>query len=1201
MPSQGGRKTGSRKNHIEDPEMSKKILMVSLLACFFAMGCGDDSSSKKEQKDPDVLCGNGSLDDGEVCDDGNTADGDGCKADCSAVESGYECSKDTGKCSRTDTDIEDDDPDEPKSACGNEIIESGEACDDGNKESGDGCSADCQSIEDGFTCTIVENKSICTKSVNCGNSEVDDGEVCDDGNTEDGDGCSADCQTIEEGYICPDAGYDCVPEGCGNGYLEENEDCDQAEMNVEYGTGKNQCSTSCKFAHYCGDGLWDEIDRANGEECDSGSEDTSESYEGCSSECRLVNYCGDGRKSHEEQCDDGNKEDGDGCSAACTMEANFACVTEAGKSVCTPILCGNNSIDSGESCDDGNRDSGDGCSAICQIEKGYAYVEGADGSRVLTHICGDGVIQNIETGKPCADPENEKCEACDDGNADNGDGCSSICAIEAGYICPTAGKKCVARSCGDGIVAGAEECDDGVDKDKKEPVSGDGCSDRCKIETGFHCPTPGAACVPGTCGDGFIDGGETCDEGSAGPTEGCVNCQIQAGWKCETAGTACVATTCGDGILEGLETCEDSVAGCINCVLQKGWHCDADGKNCEQGTCGDGHLDVGEACDDGNNDAGDGCNPVCEIEAIFDCVDNSCKAICGDGLTLWQAGEECDDGNLISGDGCSSACKIEKGYQCTDFSAPNPATIQIPMTYRDFRSWADGGYSSGSIDGFLSQELFDSLPQTCKQSSGYRMASFPAVNYPLPDFQSYCEDQYCQNTVYEQLTADGKPVLRPASDFSLHPNFVNNTADKVNLGKSYTCPEVFDWWYRDIPGLNVTIHSNLTLAQDPNSPDKYHFASNAFFPIENQGYHAPGVSPRASNSGKYTSEFVTYFKYKGGEELIFDGDDDAWVFINDRKALDLGCMHVHYRSPIVLNEEAAKKLNIYPGGIYSIRMFHAERCSNGLSGSIYEVTLSGFVNMGKSTCQTVCGDGVVGGAEECDFPGDHKDENLQHAYGCSEDCRIAPWCGNGKLEAGEGCEPDETNTDWCIGVGQERQCQIVTCGDNHRDEHEQCDGTDGVAEGQVCLPTCRISGCGDGFVDASIGEECDDGNDSNEDACTTKCHAPYCGDGVVSAFLGEVCDDGINDGGYNGCGLGCTYMPPQCGDGSVDTAEGEECDDGKENNIGGYGRCNSECRYDARCGDGVLDEAHEQCDDGNKNGTAESSCSKNCEIEQKVN
>ena len=35
----------------------------------------------------------------------------------------------------------------------------------------------------------------------------------------------------------------------------------------------------------------------------------------------------------------------------------------------------------------------------------------------------------------CGDSKKGTVEQCDDGNADDGDGCSSTCEIEAGYVC----------------------------------------------------------------------------------------------------------------------------------------------------------------------------------------------------------------------------------------------------------------------------------------------------------------------------------------------------------------------------------------------------------------------------------------------------------------------------------------------------------------------------------------------------------------------------------------------------------------------------------------------------------------------------------------------------------------------------------------------------------------------------------------------
>ena len=60
--------------------------------------------------------------------------------------------------------------------------------------------------------------------------------------------------------------------------------------------------------------------------------------------------------------------------------------------------------------------------------------------------------------------------------------------------------KCVSR-CGDGLIVLAEECDD------FNLIDGDGCSSSCKKEIGFVCLSEGVACIP-ICGDGILVRGE---------------------------------------------------------------------------------------------------------------------------------------------------------------------------------------------------------------------------------------------------------------------------------------------------------------------------------------------------------------------------------------------------------------------------------------------------------------------------------------------------------------------------------------------------------------------------------------------------------------------------------------------------------------------------------------------------------------------
>lgn len=65
--------------------------------------------------------------------------------------------------------------------------------------------------------------------------------------------------------------------------------------------------------------------------------------------------CGNHLVETNEQCDDGNTNNGDGCSSTCLIETVLA-------------VCGNGTLEIGETCDDGNTINQDGCSALCQLE-----------------------------------------------------------------------------------------------------------------------------------------------------------------------------------------------------------------------------------------------------------------------------------------------------------------------------------------------------------------------------------------------------------------------------------------------------------------------------------------------------------------------------------------------------------------------------------------------------------------------------------------------------------------------------------------------------------------------------------------------------------------------------------------------------------------------------------------------------------------
>ncbi|MDC0667098.1 RCC1 domain-containing protein [Nannocystis radixulma] len=315
-------------------------------------------------------------------------------------------------------------------------------------------------------------------------------------------------------------------------------------------------------------------------------------------------------------------------------------------------VCGDGLVQPGEACDDGNADDSDGCTNAC--------AEAA---------CGDGIVG--------------PGELCDDGNADDSDGCTSACA---------------STSCGDGIVQGIEECDDGNADDS------DACLNTCKaascgdgvVQAEVEACDDGNAndadaclntCKAASCGDGAVQAGvEACDDGNANDADACTS--------------ACTAAVCGDGVVQaGVEACDDGntddtdactnackAAVCGDGIVGPGELCDdgnmndADGctNTCTSATCGDGVVQVGvEECDDGNQVDTDACLDTCllascgdgavqaRIEACDDgnqidtdaCTAACEEAACGDGIV--QAGvEACDDGNVVDTDACTAACTV---------------------------------------------------------------------------------------------------------------------------------------------------------------------------------------------------------------------------------------------------------------------------------------------------------------------------------------------------------------------------------------------------------------------------------------------------------------------------------------------------------------------------------------------------------------
>ncbi|MDA3863032.1 MAG: DUF4215 domain-containing protein, partial [Deltaproteobacteria bacterium] len=944
--------------------------------------------------------------------------------------------------------------------CWDGIVDDGEECDDANDNQDDTCVSCVQA-----TCGDgIENQSDTTSD----SSPIM--EECDNG--------------IENANEADKCRLNCTLPTCGDDITDTDEECDQGENNANE---PNYCRENCELP-YCGDNIVDSSDSGSWdpEDCDEGADNVDGIENACRADC-TVPQCGDGLVDSanpyddNEQCDDNNYDPNDGCDANCQKESGWSCTNELNQPSTCLNSCGDGIIVTGETCDDKNINPDDGCTPSCDVEPGWdCSATGPDGS-ICVPVCGDSRMVGSET--------------CDDGNTAPGDGCNSSCLAEVGYICteaspdPYVDPSVCQPDCGDGLVRGAEVCDDsnnsnpndgcaddcrsirhgwvcdnsepsnchtecgdnliaqiegcdnGVDPNTGTPVGGDGCSASCAVETGWNCIGEPSVCNT-VCGDGILIvgheacdppefGGETCiDHGFA--TEGTLLCEN----NCQTISDASCSSICGNGQVEPGEDCDDSNSdpddGCASCSISTGWYCSGEPSNCMT-NCGDSIQAGAEICDNTDLNGRDctyyGYSAPAGLGCNASCtsyVTIGCSNSCGDGNK--ESGEQCDDGDNSNGDGCDSFCNVEDGWDC-----PGDPSVCTEIC-GDTLVVGSEACDSGNLNG-----------RTCTYYN-YSNPSGLQCNGTCDDFintncTNTCPDAHVEP---DEQCDDGNFSANDGCDASCQIE-----SGWICPGDPSVCTEVCG--DGDIVGTEVCDGGNL----DSKSCTDFNFTDPA---------------------GLACLGDCTNFDLSGCNNDCGDGS------IEPNEACDDG-----------------------------------DSSSNDGCSDICTIETGWNCTGEPSSCEGICGDTLVRGSESCD------DGDTSIGDGCDNNCQVEPgWICDGS-------EPTSCNPD----CGDSLIRGTETCDDGNNADLDGCSSSCQVEPGWNCdgsEPTSCTSVCGDGII--VTGEACDDNDITNSDGCSSSCQIetgwnctgePSVCDGICgdSLILGtETCDDGNTDA-LDGCNSSC--------------------------------------------------------------------------------
>lgn len=161
----------------------------------------------------------------------------------------------------------------------------------------------------------------------------------------------------------------------------------------------------------------------------------------------------------------------------------------------------------------------------------------------------------------------------------------------------------------------------------------------------------------------------------------------------------------------------------------------------------------------------------------------------------------------------------------------------------------------------------------------------------------------------------------------------------------------FDQWFNDVSGVNAS--KQVVFQLTSSGKGTFVYETDFFFPIDGLLFDTEPGNPDSnffpSDDGKkrnfhFTYELHTTFRYKAGSTFLFRGDDDVFVYVNGKLAVNIGGIHVPMEGKIDLDKGRVEITS--PMGFPSLSVNAGLGFTESIPGGV-----AGSVNLGLTAGQ----------------------------------------------------------------------------------------------------------------------------------------------------------------------------------------------------------------------------------------------------------